>query len=274
MAASLRSFPALVGSKTRVLGERKKQRVLLVADDNSLRDSLSTTLQSAGYAPYPVVNGREALGRFHFARPDAIVLGVCLPDMDGKQVLRRLRELTTAPIVAMSAGRGESETIECLDAGADDYLATPFTMGELLARLRAALRRGFGIPRNEVFVCGDLRMDFTKREVLIGNEPVKLTATEYDLLKVLASHAGVVKTHYQLIHELWGTGYYQDSVHLLRVTVSNLRRKLLGGSRTPQRVVTEPGVGYRLQPDSDWPAATQRDARQRDPRQGDQGYAS
>jgi two-component system KDP operon response regulator KdpE len=119
-------------------------------------------------------------------------------------------------------------------------------VGELLARLRAALRRAFGVPRSEVFTTGDLRLDFTRREVFIGNEPVKLTATEYDLLKVLASHAGLVRTHYQLIHEVWGSTQYQDALHLLRVTVSNLRRKLVCDSKTFQPLVTEPGVGYRL----------------------------
>ena len=152
--------------------------------------------------------------------------------MDGKQVLRRLREWTTTPIIVMSVRHEESEKIACLDTGADDYLTKPFTMGELLARLRAALRRAFGTPRSEVFLAGDLKVDFSRREVFIANEPVKLTATEYDLLKVLISHAGLVRTHYQLIHELWGTTQYQDAVHLLRVTVSNLRRKLVCDPRT------------------------------------------
>jgi two-component system KDP operon response regulator KdpE len=119
-------------------------------------------------------------------------------------------------------------------------------MGELLARLRAALRRAFGTPRTEVFRTGDLKLDFSRREVFVGNERVKLTATEYDLLKLLASHAGTVRTHYQLIHELWGTTQYQDVVHLLRVTVSNLRRKLECDPGFARHIVTEPGVGYRL----------------------------
>ncbi len=224
-------------------------RILLVDDEKAMQDILSVTLQPAGYSLYPVGTGEEALQKFPLARPDVILLDLFLPDMDGKQVLRRLRECTTAPIIVMSVRHEESEKIACLDTGADDYLTKPFTMGELLARLRAALRRAFGTPRSEVFTTGDLKVDFSRREVFVGNEQLKLTATEYDLLKVLASHAGLVRTHYQVIHELWGTAQNQDAVHLLRVTVSNLRRKLGCDPRVLRYIVTEPGVGYRLRTD-------------------------
>lgn len=227
-------------------------RILLVDDEKAMQDILSVTLQPAGYSLYPVGTGKEALQQLPSARPDVILLDLFLPDMDGKQVLRRLRECTTVPIIVMSVRHEESEKIACLDSGADDYLTKPFTMGELLARLRAALRRAFGAPRSEVFSTGDLKVDFSRREVIVGNEQLKLTATEYDLLKVLASHAGLVRTHYQLIHELWGTTQYQDAVHLLRVTVSNLRRKLGCDPRVLRYIVTEPGVGYRLRTDLDW----------------------
>jgi two-component system KDP operon response regulator KdpE len=173
-----------------------------------------------------------------------------LSDTDGKQVLRRLRESTTIPIVVISVRQEESEQIDCLDAGADDYVTKPFTVGKLLARLRAALRRAFGVPRSEVLKTGVLTVDFGTRAVFLRDEQVKLTATEYALLKVLASHAGLVKSHYQLIHEVWGTMQYQDAVHLLRVTVSNLRRKLACDSRS--LIVTEVGIGYRLRRDSEW----------------------
>ena len=125
-------------------------------------------------------------------------------------------------------------------------------MGELLARLRAALRRAFGSQTNEVFKAGDLTVDFSKREVFVGEAQVHLTATEYDLLKVLVRHAGLVRTHFQIIHEIWGTTQYQDAVHLLRVTVSNLRRKLVCDPQVLRRIVTEPGVGYRLRTQFDW----------------------
>ena len=235
--------------------ESEGTRVLLVDDEKSMQDILSVTLRPAGYRLYPVATGEEALQKFTLTRPDLILLDLFLPDTDGKQILRRLREWTTTPIIVMSVRHEESEKIECLDTGADDYLTKPFTMGELLARLRAVLRRAFGTPRSAVFTTGDLKVDFTRREVFVGNEQVKLTATEYDLLKVLASHAGLVRTHYQLIHELWGTTQYQDAVHLLRVTMSNLRRKLVCDPRILRYIVTEPGVGYRLRTDADWTQA-------------------
>jgi two-component system KDP operon response regulator KdpE len=230
--------------------EREGPRILLVDDEKAMQDILTVTLQPAGYSLYSVSTGKDALQKFQLARPDLILLDLFLPDMDGKDVIQQLRGWTTTPIVVMSVRHEESEKIACLDAGADDYVTKPFTMGELLARLRAALRRALGATRNEVFTVGELKVDFSRREVFLGNRPVKLTATEYDLLKTLVHHAGLVRTHYQLIHELWGTTQYQDAVHLLRVTVSNLRHKLVSDPRILRYIVTEPGVGYRLRTDS------------------------
>ena len=235
--------------------EIKGPRILLIDDEVSIQDILSLTLKPAGYHLYPVGSGHEALKAFQSTRPELILLDLFLPDMDGKDVLQRLRKQTTSPIIVMSVRHEESEKIACLDAGADDYITKPFTMGELLARLRAALRRAFGSQSNEVFKAGDLRVDFGRREVFVGDEQVHLTATEYDLLKVLVRHAGLVRTHFQLIHEIWGTTQYQDAVHLLRVTVSNLRRKLVCDPQVLRRIVTEPGVGYRLRTELDWTAA-------------------
>ncbi len=232
--------------------EREGPRILLVDDEKSIQDILKVTLEPAGYSVYAVRTGTEALQQFQSVRPELILLDLFLPDIDGKDVLKRFREWTTTPIIVMSVRHQESEKIGCLDSGADDYLTKPFTMGELLARIRAALRRAFGVPRNEVFTAGDLKVDFSTREVFVGQEQIKLTATEYDLLKVFTRHAGLVRTHYQLIHELWGSTHYQDAVHLLRVTVSNLRRKLVCDSRILRYIVTEPGVGYRLRTDSEW----------------------
>ena len=247
MAALMQSFSSIIENSP-ALNQAKKEslRVLLVGDDATTVDLLNAALLSAGYRVYKVGTGKEALKRFQLARPDLILLDLHLSDMDGKKVLQHLREWTTVPIIVMSVRQEEAEKIACLDTGADDYVTKPFTMGELLARLRAALRRAFGTPRTEVFRAGDLRLDFSRREVFVGKEKVKLTATEYDLLKLLASHAGLVRTHYQLIHELWGTTQYQDVVHLLRVTVSNLRRKLESDPCIARHIVTEPGVGYRL----------------------------
>jgi two-component system KDP operon response regulator KdpE len=235
--------------------EKEGLRILLIDDEKAMQDILTITLRPAGYTVYAVTTGAEALQKFPLARPDLILLDLFLPDVDGKQILRRLREWTTSPIIVMSVRHEESEKIACLDTGADDYLTKPFTMGELLARLRAALRRAFGAPRSDVFAASDLKVDFSRREVFVANEQIKLTATEYDLLKVLASHAGLVRTHRQLIHELWGSTQYQDAVHLLRVTVSNLRRKLVRDSRALRYIVTEPGVGYRLRTEAEWTQA-------------------
>jgi len=247
MAALLQSFGSIIeNSPTPMQFGNDGLRILLVGDDGSMAERLSTALNSAGYRVYKVGTKKEALRRFQFARPDLILLDLHLPHMGGKQVLQHLREWTTAPIIVTSVRQEEAEKIACLDTGADDYVTKPFAMGELLARLRAALRRAFGTPRAEIFTAGDLKLDFSRREVFVGTAKVKLTATEYDLLKLLASHAGIVRTHYQLIHELWGTTQYQDVVHLLRVTVSNLRRKLDCDPGMCRHIFTEPGVGYRL----------------------------
>jgi two-component system KDP operon response regulator KdpE len=218
-------------------------RILLIDDEESIQDILSVTLKLAGYNLYPVGTGREALQMFQSTRPELILLDPFLPDMDGTDVLQRLRKPTTSPILIMSVRHEETEKIACLDAGADDYITKPFTMGELLARLRAVLRRAFGSQSNEVFKAGDLRVDFGRREVFVGDEQVHLTATEYDLLKVLVRHAGLVRTHFQLIHEIWGSTQYQDAVHLLRVTVSNLRRKLVCDPQILRRIVPNRGSG-------------------------------
>jgi len=229
-------------------GERL--RILLVDHENSMLDILGVALRSAGYNLYPAYTGEDALRKYQSTQPGLILLDLMLPDMDGKDLLRRLRKWTSAPIVVMSARNEEAEIIACLDSGADDYLTKPFTLGELLARIRAALRRAFGGMQSEVFTTGDLRVDCTRREVFVGHERVALTATEYHLLNALVRYAGHVRTHHQLIHEVWGSTQYQDAVHLLRVTVSNLRRKLASDSRSLLPIVTEPGVGYRLRSDS------------------------
>ena len=242
--------PRLRIAQNPAVGERP--RVLFVHDQDQVPQILDDALKSAGYDLFPVWTVRDALQKFHLARPDLILLEVNRSGVDGESVLRRLRESTAIPIVVISARHDESEQIACLDAGADDYVTKPVTMGRLLARLRAALRRAFGIPRSEVFRTGGLKVDFSMRAVFVREEQVRLTATEYALLRVLASHAGMVKTHYQLIHEVWGTLQYQDAVHLLRVTVSNLRRKLTCDSRSLPLIVTESGIGYRLRRDSEW----------------------
>ena len=170
--------------------------------------------------------------------------------MDGKEVIRHLREeWTIAPIIVISVRNEESEKVSSLDIGAHDYLTKPFSVPELLARMRATLR-SVSATQDDVFTVRDLRVDLNRREVFVGENSVKLTATEYDLLKVLVHYAGNVRTHHQLIHELWGRTQYQDAVHLLRVTLSHLRRKIHLDLMSPRYIVTEPGVGYRLRTES------------------------
>ena len=195
---------------------------------------------------HEAASGEDALQVVPAARPDAIVLDLGLPQMTGTEVTRCLREWTDIPILILSVREEEAEKIAALDAGADDYLTKPFGPGELLARLRAALRRASKQETNSVFTSGDLMVDLVQRLVRVGGADVQLTPTEYDLLKALVLHAGKVLTHRQLMREVWGGAHYEDSMHLLRVNVSNLRRKIESDATRPRFIVTEPGVGYRL----------------------------
>ena len=225
--------------------EKQGPRVLLVDDEGSIRRTLSVVLPRAGYTVYQVRNGNDALRRVQFTRPDLILLDLGLPDMDGKEVIRHLRGWVPTPIIVISDRREEAEKVSSLDSGANDYLTRPFSTGELLARMRAALR-SVSATQIDPFTVDDLRVDLGRREVFIGQTQVKLTATEYDLLKVLIHHAGKLRTHHELIHEVWGGAQYQDAVHLLRVTLSHLRCKLHLDPTRPRYIVTEPGSGYRL----------------------------
>ena len=242
--------------------EKQGPRVLLVEDEESIQQTLSTVLPAAGYTVYQVRNGKEALRKVQSVRPDLILLDLGLPDMDGKDVIRHLREeQTISPIIVISVRHEESEKVSSLDTGAHDYLTKPFTVPELLARMRATLR-SVNPAADDVFVVDDLRVDLVRREVFVGQTPVNLTATEYDLLKVLVHHAGRVRTHHQLIRELWGGTQYQDVMHLLRVTLSHLRRKLRPDPTKPSFIVTEPGVGYRLRTEtSGYPGETRQRSR-------------
>ena len=178
-------------------------------------------------------------------RPDVIVLDLGLPDLDGVDVTRMLREWTQIPIIILSVRGQEEDKIAALDAGADDYLTKPFGMGELLARMRVALRRASHAVGEPVFTSGELAVDLARRQVTVAGREVQLTPTEYDLLRVLVTHAGQVLTHRHLLREVWGAGYEQET-HMLRVNISNLRRKIEPDPTRPRYILTEPGVGYRL----------------------------
>ena len=232
--------------------EKQGPRILVVDDEESIQQTLSAVLPPLGYTVFQVRNGNEARQRAQAVRPDLILLDLGLPDTDGKEVIRQLREWVHAPIIVISVRDEEFEKVTSLDNGAHDYLTKPFSIPELLARIRATLR-SMSPTEEDVFTVGDLRVDLVQREVFVRETPVKLTATEYDLLKTLIHHAGNVRTHQQLIRELWGRTQYQDAVHLLRVTLSHLRRKLQPDPLRPRFIVTEPGVGYRLRTESSGP---------------------
>ncbi len=220
-------------------------RILLVDEEESTQSTLSPILLQEGYSVYQARSGKEAVERVYSTRPDLILLDVGLPDMEGTEVIRRLRGWAVAPIIVISAHDEVSEKVTSLDSGAHDYLTKPFSVPELLARMRAALRN-ISPTQDVVFTVGDLKVDLARREVCVGGTPLRLTATEYDLLKVLIHHAGKVRTHRELIRELWGGTQYQDPVHLLRVTLSHLRRKLRANRMRPRYIVTVPRVGYRM----------------------------
>ena len=222
-------------------------RLLVVDDEPPMRRFLRASLTAAGYAVEEAGTGAEALRVAASHPPDAVLLDLGLPDMDGVEVARRLREWSAVPIVVLSARGRENDKIEALDAGADDYVTKPFAIGELTARLRAALRRSARTEGDEqaIVTTGPLAIDLGRRRVTLAGADVKLTPIEYRLLATLARHAGRVLTHAALLREVWGPGSTTQH-HYLRVFMAQLRRKLEADSSRPQLLLTEPGVGYRL----------------------------
>lgn len=219
--------------------------MLVVDDERAIRRFLQVSLTAQGHAVFEATNGQEALDAVVAHRPDVIILDLGLPDMDGIEVTRRLREWTQTPIIILSVREHENDKIAALDAGADDYLTKPFSVGELMARLRVALRHAVQPNDTPIFSTGDLVVDLNRRIVTVAHSEVQLTPTEYDLLKLLVTHAGKVLTHHQILRQVWGMGY-EDETHLLRVNISNLRRKIEPDPTRPIYLLTEPGVGYRL----------------------------
>ncbi len=219
-------------------------RVLVVDDERSIRRFLKASLGSQ-FVIFEATTGEEALTAVAANRPDVIILDLGLPDIDGVEVTRRLREWTQIPIIVVSVREQEKDKIAALDAGADDYLTKPFSVGELMARLRSALRRSAQAETDPVFKTGNLVVDLNQREVLVNGQPISLTPTEYDLLRTFVKHAGKVLTHDQLLRAVWGTAY-ESETHMLQVNISNLRRKIEPDPVRPSYLITEPGVGYRL----------------------------
>jgi two-component system KDP operon response regulator KdpE len=220
--------------------------VLAVEDDPQIRRFLRTALTAESLEVVEAETGARALVEAAMRKPEVVILDLGLPDMDGKDVIRRLREWSDVPVIVLSARTQEAQKVEALDAGADDYLTKPFGAPELLARIRVALRRRarteIGEPALEV---GDLRIDLAARRVTVRGEVLHLTPIEYRLIAALARHAGKVLTHRQLLREVWGEAYAEQT-HTLRVHMASLRRKVEADPAKPRYLLTELGVGYRL----------------------------
>jgi len=222
-----------------------KPVVLVVDDELQMRRLLRVCLEGNGYRVLEAVSGQEALTLLAQRKPDILVLDLGLPDMDGVSVLKRLREWTQVPVVVLSVRDREEDKIAALDHGADDYVTKPFATGELLARLRVAQRHAIPLSEGSVFRSGNLEVDFTARLVKLNGKEIKLTATEYSLLRMLVRNAGRVLTHRQLLREVWGPTY-EEQTHYLRVYIAHLRDKLEAEPAKPRFISTEPGIGYRF----------------------------
>ena len=227
--------------------------VLLIEDERQMRRFLRVTLQSEAYGVLEAETAADGLAQAATRNPDVVLLDLGLPDMDGLEVIEKLRDWSAVPIIVISAREQEGDKIKALDRGADDYLTKPFGAGELLARIRAALRRAAPKSHDQgeaVFVAEELRIDFLKRQVYCGTREVHLTPIEYRLLTVLVKNAGRVMTHRQILKEVWGPPYVEQT-HYLRVFMNQLRKKIEADSTRPHFLLNEPGIGYRFKPNPD-----------------------
>lgn len=219
--------------------------VLIVDDEPQIRRLLTVTLEANAYRVLSAASGQEGLVLAAQHRPALVVLDIGLPDLSGQEVLRRLREWSNAPVIVLSVLDDEKGKVAALDAGADDYVTKPFNTDELLARLRVALRRSIKTEEAVVVRAKNLVVDLATRRVTVDGREVKLSVIEYNLLRLLARHAGKVLTHRQILNEVWGPGHEHDT-HYLRVYIAHLREKLEGNPESPELILTELGVGYRF----------------------------
>ncbi len=219
-------------------------KVLVVDDEIAIRRFLRVALNGQGFIVSEANTGQKSLQEITINRPDLVILDLGLPDLDGIEITRRIREWSNIPIIILSVREQEEDKIAALDAGADDYLTKPFGMGELLARIRTVLRRQTTENSEPVLTIGSLVVDLANRLITVDGTLVQLTPTEYDILRALVIHAGKVLTNRQLLKQVWGEGY--DDLHILRVNISNLRHKIEPDPSRPTFIHTEPGVGYRL----------------------------
>lgn len=219
--------------------------ILIIDDEAQIRKLLEITLQSNGYKTNEAVNAKDGLITAASHPPDLILLDIGLPDISGHQVLKQLREWYNKPILILSVQSDEENIVRALDHGANDYLVKPFRTGELLARIRSALRASITEENDAVIDCGHVQIDLVTRTVKKNKEPVKLTATEYNLLSLFAKNEGKVLTHQYLLREVWGPGYISQSQYL-RVFIAQLRKKIETDANRPEIILTESGVGYRF----------------------------
>ncbi len=219
--------------------------ILVIDDEVQIRRLMRFALEGGGYRVFEAENGQLGLGEAAANPMDGVVLDLGLPDLDGTAVVRRLREWTKVPVLILSVRHTEEDKISALDAGADDYLTKPFSTREMLARVRALLRRAQPTPESAVVAFGEIEVDLTARVVRRAGAEVKLTTKEYSLLRLLVQHRGRVITHRQILRELWGP-HAEESTHYLRVQMTHLRKKLEAVPQQPRHLKTESGIGYRL----------------------------
>jgi two-component system KDP operon response regulator KdpE len=225
----------------------KGARVLVIDDERAIRKLLRISLESEAYDYAEAVDGRDGLAQVSTGHPDVVVLDLGLPDMDGLVVLQRIREWSQVPVIVLTVRDSEVDKVALLDAGADDYITKPFSVPELLARIRAALRHKTSPNEESHYQCGGLEVDLAERNVRMHGQPVRLTPTEYEILKLLVRHAGKIVTQRQILKDVWGPHAIEQTQYL-RVHVAQLRKKLEQDSSLPRLIITEPGVGYRLAP--------------------------
>jgi two-component system KDP operon response regulator KdpE len=218
---------------------------LVIDDEPQIRRLLRVTLEANGFRVFDAVNGMDGIAQAAQCRPDVILLDLGLPDMDGITVLNRLREWSQVPVIVLSVRDRDHDKVSALDAGADDYLTKPFSTNELLARLRVSRRHTPGQAGLEVFQSGNLEVYLIARIVKLKGQEVRLTATEYTLLRFFVQHVGKVLTHQQILREIWGPDKIEQT-HYLRVYIAHLREKLEANPAQPELIITEPAVGYRL----------------------------
>lgn len=223
----------------------KKEKILIVDDEKEIRKLLRVTLSAHNFIVEESENGESGITRAAFFKPDLILLDLSLPDIDGLDVLKRIREFASMPIIILSVRESENEKISALDLGADDYITKPFGVGELLARIRAAIRHSKNEIIEPVVILDNLMIDFISRKVKVGKTEIKLSPTEYDILKILAQNREKIVTQKFLLEKVWGVAYIKES-HYLRVYIGQLRRKIEKDSARPRHLLTEPGIGYRL----------------------------